>query len=177
MMLAYMSTTKRKSYLAFVLLLIISFLSIGSYGIMYLLKFKIKISVQLMMSTLPDSALIEIKKPYTVGAEKEREFIHDGKYYDVAKHKITGDSIQYFCYFDKAETDLAHLSSQWHSIDLAKDKRIQPKHLVKVSDIKYLPNKLNYNSFSNLPHSNFGQVLLPKYQTFIDVLSPPPRWT
>lgn len=177
MLFSIMITKKRESQLAFLMFLIISFLSIGSYGLMYLLKFKIKASVYVMMKTLPDSALVEIKKAYVVGAENEREFIHDGKYYDVARHKIAGDSIYYYCYFDKAETNLAHLSSQWHSIDLVKDKRIQPNYLVRVSDIKYLPFNLVYTASLCSSELNFRDLIYPKYLVYKEVIPPPPRLT
>lgn len=143
---------------------------------MYVMKFKIKASVHAMIKTLPEDELVEIRKVYIPGAEKEREFIHDGKYFDVAKHRIVGDSIHYHCYFDKDETDLAHLSSQWHSIDLVKDKRIQPSYLVKVSDIKYVQSDVNFNTFFSLSNNNFNGLIFSKYIVFRDVLSPPPRF-
>lgn len=143
---------------------------------MYIMKFKIKASVHAMIKTLDENELIIITKKYSPGAEKEREFIHEGKYFDVAKHKIVGDSIHYHCYYDKDETNLAHMSSHWHCIDLVKTKRIQPNYLVKVSDIKYVHYHIIYSPYLSLSSSNFKYIVYPEYIVFKGVLFPPPRF-
>ncbi len=43
----------------------------------------------------------------------EKEFIHNGHYYDVVKHEIEGDSINVYCFDDETETQLV---AEYHDL-------------------------------------------------------------
>jgi hypothetical protein len=166
---------QRKSQIAFVLFLFISFLSIGSYGFMYLMKFQIRAAVHAMIKELDDSELTVIKQLYVKGVEKEHEIIVNGKFYDISKYKIEADSITFYCFYDKAETELTNLSSHWHEFNLIKTQRNQLSYLFKITDIKYIQSNFQLQAILIPIPIYFMNINESESFVYCDVLSPPPR--
>lgn len=167
---------KRKNTLtAVVLLIFISFLAIGSYGVMYVMKYRIKASMHAMIKTLPDSMLVQIEQSYKPGAEDKDEIVIRGEFYDVSHYRIEGDTIIYYCYYDKADTHLACLSSHWHELNNIQHKRNQLAHLFKIADIKYVSLFSQLNVYLQPVTIYFSTKTIPNSLVLAEVCTPPPQ--
>lgn len=108
---------------------------------------------------------------------EEHEFRYRGQMYDVIKQEVHGNQIWYYCYWDKAETELLNNLSKYVSSFLQQqpDQKKKTQHLIIILknvfllfDNNYLPN-IKLPSFSLLPEN----IMLVR--NFQDVETPPPR--
>lgn len=136
---------RKKTFIALLFCCFFLLLTVGSTGIIYVLRFQIKSSMRSMIKTIPQNELVPIKQVYHSGDENEDEILVHGEFYDIASYEIQGDSIVYYCFYDKAETNLSFLSSHLNVLNDVKSKRNQLSNLFKISELKYLCSALSLN--------------------------------
>lgn len=167
-----MSWKRKNTFIALCFCSFFLLLTVGSTGFVYLLRFQIKSTMRSIIKTIPEKDLVSIMKAYHSGDENEDEILVNGEFYDIASFKIQGDSIVYYCFYDKAETDLSYLSTYLDDLNNIKCKRDQLSNLFKISDLKYIyvgvdfeadfqdASILYYSLVVNLP-SNAPELLTP----------------
>lgn len=161
--------------IAYFFLAFVISISVGASALILFKKYQIKSSVKALMKDLTDSELLAIKVSYVPGAENLDEFEVDGEFYDVARYKIQGDKITYFCYFDSADTRLQILSNHLHQVNNVTKKRSQLSHLLKMIDIKYVPSRVLQKAFPKFESILFPREIekIPDYQ--LTIFTPPPQ--
>ncbi|MDZ7716564.1 MAG: hypothetical protein U5J95_10160 [Balneolaceae bacterium] len=174
-----------KSIISIALIFILSYNFIGA-GFVYnvwLYSIKNEVKQNLRSELGKEYRVIKVPKSWATSPPSEfkwhedHEFRYRGQMYDVISQEEHGDQIWYFCYWDKAETELLNNLSAYVSSFLQQqpEQKKKTQHLIIILknvfllfENNYLPN-IKLPSFSLLPEN----IMLVR--NFQDVETPPPR--
>ena len=132
---------------------------------------------------IPSNELVKLtffKKeiPKLLKWEHDKEFEYNGQMYDVVEVTEVGDSLQYLCWWDKAETATKQNMQNLISEEINKSKPSKHKP-VNFSDY-YKSIYFIFNPFNGVETPENGRNKPITSSTFTDILlvqslSPPPR--
>ena len=102
----------KKHLLAVPFLLLILFNTIGFVAVFKAIRSEWRQSVRTELSKVAKENLVRFvfaKNELRLG---EKEFEHKGRFYDIVKTKIVGDSLEIYCFDDETETRLTNVFHQ-----------------------------------------------------------------
>ena len=156
----------------------------GTYFYLYLQEKAIQETVKRKLKEgISENELVKLtfsKKeiPTLLKWEHDKEFEYNGQMYDVVEVADIGDSLQYLCWWDKAET--ATKKNKHNLLQAGIDSSNPEKHLpYTFSDyyksIYFITNLFNERNISENVHNRPITRSLFTGILFVQTLSPPPR--
>jgi hypothetical protein len=112
--------------------------------------------------------------------EHSREFEYDHQMYDVVETKVIGDTIYYWCWWDRRETRLNQQLSDWAGKVFHTDPQNREKHCWLLSYFKSLYFIENFYPHLLPPESwrlRYNDYCYLYDSTAIQPPAPPPKWS
>lgn len=169
-----------------ILLLIVftySFLGAGFVYNIWLFSVKENVEQRVKASDHDSRKIIKVPKswqdnpPNDFKWHEEHEFQYRGQMYDIIRKEVHGDQVWYYCYWDKAETELINNLSEYVSNYLQqKPEEAKTKSYLKIiiEKIFLLPfADVNFDLSLHELASNF--IPVQPHSIYLDVDLPPPR--
>ena len=105
----------KKHLLAVPFLLLILYNTVGFVAIFNVIRSEWRQSVRAELGNVAKENLVRFVFAKNTFDLDEKEFEHEGRFYDVVKTKIIGDSLEIYCFDDATET---HLTNVFHQLIL-----------------------------------------------------------
>lgn len=173
----------KKKLLTLLLLLIFIVPFVGLFHFYYIQKFRIRNEIKhSILNGIDRNKLVYFcfSKNYAQNQlewEFGNEFEFENEMYDVVESKIKGDSVEYWCWWDKEETELNKLLHQL----VAENIGNSPVNNHRIKHLKYLLKSLYSKDISKKPYfphceKHWQETYLINYIPFdMDTPYPPPE--
>ncbi|TYP92015.1 hypothetical protein LX73_2258 [Fodinibius salinus] len=174
---------KRHTTILLLITLIFNFLGVSFVYNIWLYSIKEEVKKKIESDFQEEPKVIKVPLSWAEHPPKEfkwhesHEFEYQGQMYDIIRKEIHGDTIWYYCHWDKAETKLLNNLAEYISNYLQESKAKQQKY---VSLKQYL-DKIFLLSHSEPRFELFTQTLarfahdISRLHIFLDVDLPPPK--
>lgn len=167
----------------FVLLLFLLFSLGGAHFLFYFQKQQVKSEVKKFITIGIDKNELVLLKFSKVESERilrwehSKEFEFEGEMYDVVDVEVKGDSVWYWCWWDKEETKLNRLLNALTAQAMGNNPQSKEKitQITNYLHSLFLPRKLDYEAFTNKYHA-YLQFYNSLYKSIdIPPEAPPPE--
>jgi excinuclease UvrABC helicase subunit UvrB len=98
----------KKHLILSTLLLIVGYNLIGFMAAFHVVRLEWRQSVRVELAKISETDLVRFVFSKNKMDISEKEFTHEGKYYDILRAEIKGDSVEIYCFDDATETRLTN---------------------------------------------------------------------